>query len=233
MLSKRSSEKEQMDNFEWSGTELDKTLNGLSTINKYLGNTSATFKALKSEILKINKSLKIVDLGCGGGDNLRAIADWCLVNNHPIELVGIDGNPHILENAKKKSTQDHRITYIQADILDAAFVLPKCDILISSHFVYHFSDSELVGFLNRSQSRVASKIIFSELQRNYIPYALFKLAGVFLPFSDHVKQDGLIAIKRAFTKAELIFILRKTNFIEYEIKRKWAFRFLIAISVNE
>ena len=87
--------------------------------------------------------------------------------------------------------------------------------------------------MNRSQSRVASKIIFSELQRNYIPYALFKLAGIFLPFSDNVKQDGLIAIKRAFTKAELIFILRKTNFIEYEIKRKWAFRFLIAISVKE
>ena len=32
-----------MDNFQLSGTDLNKILNGLSTINKYLGNTSANF----------------------------------------------------------------------------------------------------------------------------------------------------------------------------------------------
>ncbi|MFT6324336.1 MAG: 2-polyprenyl-3-methyl-5-hydroxy-6-metoxy-1,4-benzoquinol methylase [Halieaceae bacterium] len=220
-----------MDNFELSGDDLHKTLSGLSTINKYLGNTSATFNAVKKEVCKSNKPLKIIDLGCGGGDNLRAIAKWGQANNQVIELVGIDGNSHTLAYTQQQYPK-LRITYIQADILATEFILPKCDILISSHFMYHFTDTEIVSFLKKSKNRIAIQIIFSELQRNDLAYALFKIGTVFLPFSDIVKQDGLVAIRSSFSKMELRAIMQRAGFTSYKIKWKWAFRFLISISIK-
>jgi 2-polyprenyl-3-methyl-5-hydroxy-6-metoxy-1,4-benzoquinol methylase len=232
MLSVRSSEKEQMDNFELSGVDLNKTLYRLSTINKYLGNTSSILKAVKKEVLKANKPLKIIDLGCGGGDNLRAIAKWCQTKHYAVELLGIDGNTHILKYARQLNRQNTAINYLEADILDTAFVLPTCDILISSHFMYHFSDTEIVDFFKKSKKSISTQIIFSELQRNSIAYSLFKIGAIFLPFSSIVKQDGLAAIRRAFTKTELIYILEQAEFIRYKISWKWAFRFLVLISIK-
>ncbi len=233
MLAKRSSEKEQMDNFELSGEALNRTLSGLSRINKYLGNTSATIHAVKKEILKANKTLKIIDLGCGGGDNLRAIATWCEANKRSVELDGIDGNKHILEYAQLQSNSSFTIQYLQADILADEFTLPECDLLISSHFMYHFSDEEIVIFLKKSKNSISNKIIFSELQRNSFAYYLFKVGSIFLPFSKIVKQDGLAAIRRSFTKKELIAILDRAEFSEYSIKWKWAFRFLVVVDVEK
>ncbi|MCO4813454.1 MAG: methyltransferase domain-containing protein [Flavobacteriales bacterium] len=232
MLDKRSFEKEQMDNLELSGEDLNKTLSGLSIINKYLGNTSSTFNAVKKEILYTDKALKIIDLGCGGGDNLRAISNWCKSNNRSIELIGIDANRHILEFAKQQNNSSRDIEYLQADILDSQFILPNCDILISSHFMYHFSDQQTADFLKKSKKNITTKIIFSELRRTSLAYFLYKIGSIFLPFSKIVKQDGLTAIARAFKKKELIHIFEIAGFKEYTIKYKWAFRFLILIDTK-
>jgi len=229
MLKHRSQEKEQMDNFDLSGDKLHQTLNGLSVINQYFGNTNSTFKAVKKEIIKANKPLTIIDLGCGGGDNLRVIAKWIFEKNQAINLIGIDGNQNILDYAVDKNSPQIQIEYLQADILSDSFEIPKCDILISSHFVYHFSDEGLIQFLQKVKKNVNLKIIFSELQRSSIAYFLFKIGGIFLPFSKMVKQDGLLAIQRAFTKKELITIFQKAGIENYQIKWKWAFRFIVVI----
>ena len=229
MLKFRSSEKEQMDNLTLKGKALHDTLDGLSLINRYLGNTNATFAAVKKEIINTNRPLKIIDLGCGGGDNLRAIADWSNEKKYTVDLIGIDGNAAILEYAIAKNNSIIQIDYLQADILDPAFLMPKCDLLISSHFMYHFSDEALVKFLFQAKEKVAHKIIFSELQRSAIAYNLFRLGSVFLPFSKMVKQDGLKAIRRSFKKKELESIFNKAGIENYKIQRKWVFRYLVEI----
>jgi len=229
-LDKRSTEFEEMDNLNLSGEKLHQTLDGLSIINRFLGNTNATFKLVKAEIKKVGSPLKIIDLGCGGGDNLRAIANWCSQNNKSVELIGLDGNSHILAYARSKNTDSIKIQYQQADLLDSSFQLPHCDLLISSHFIYHFSESKLIEFLNQSKKRVSRKIIFSELRRNKTAYLLFKFGGLFMPFSKMVKQDGLKAIRRSFSKKELEQILNTSLMNDYTLQKKWAFRWEVQIN---
>ncbi len=228
-LQKRSTEQEALDNLNLSGTLLHQTLDGLSIINRFLGNTNATFNAVKPIILHSRVPLKIIDLGCGGGDNLRAIATWCHRRKYPVQLIGIDGNAHILAYAKSKNTNSVSIQYQQANILDPAFKLPACDLLISSHFIYHFSDEALIRFLKTSKSNISKSILFSELRRSKLAYSLFKLGNVFLPFSSMVKKDGLKAIRRSFTKSELENILREAEIGDFKLKRKWAFRWEVVV----
>ncbi|MDE0771213.1 MAG: methyltransferase domain-containing protein [Salibacteraceae bacterium] len=229
MLKLRSIEKEQLDNLQTSGTELTKTLEGLSIINRFLGNTNATFSAVKPILISSETSLTIIDLGCGGGDNLRKIARWCSQKNIRVRLIGIDGNLNILDYALDKNTSSLAVEYVQADILSNEFNLPYCDILISSHFVYHFTDSDLVQFLKKSKPRIKQHLIFSELERSHLAFSLFNAVSIFMPFTKMVRQDGKRAIERAFKKPELDSILIKAGFGNYRITRKWAFRLLISI----
>lgn len=231
-MKNRSTEGEKMDDLNLSGPLLHQTLDGLSVINRFLGNTNATFKQVKSAIRKTEGPLKIIDLGCGGGDNLRAIATWCQQNNQPVQLVGIDGNAHILDYARSKNNSAIFIEYQQADILDPNFQIPSCDLLISSHFIYHFSDEALTSFLKFNKKNISSKIIFSELRRSKLAYYLFKFGNIFLPFSKMVKEDGLKAIQRSFTQQELKKILTAADLGDFIIRRKWAFRWEIEIVLH-
>ncbi len=230
-LTTRSTETEEMDNLDLSGEMLHQTLDGLSYINRLLGNTNATISLVKSSILNSDHPLTILDLGCGGGDNLRAIATWAYKNKHTVQLIGIDGNKNILAYAQSKNTKDISIQYDQADILAPSFQLPPCDLLISSHFIYHFSDADLVSFLKKSKQQISTKIIFSELRRSKLAYVLFKIGNLFLPFSKMVKEDGLKAIRRSFSKKELDAILVGAGFERFEVKRKFAFRWLVEVVV--
>lgn len=228
MLEQRSLEKEQMDNLQLSGKELHDTLNGLTIINRLLGNTNATLKAVKTEIKTAASPVKIIDLGCGGGDNLHSIAQWCDKQNREVHLTGLDGNQNILDYAKRQNTSQKEIQYIQADILAKDFELPDCDLLISSHFMYHFTDEQLIDFLKKSKLKITRKIIFSELSRSTVAYLLFKIFGPVMPFSKMVKQDGLRAIRRSFKKAELEHIFKEAGINALSIQWKWAFRYLVA-----
>ena len=222
MLSKRAHLTEQLDNLDFQGEELENTLGGLSKINRWFGNTNQTLKIIQQEILE-NNIKTIVDLGYGGGDNLRAISKWCKVNNKEIELIGIDGNLHTLNYAKSQG--GNFIEYIQADILSPNFEVQTCDLLISSHFVYHFEDQKLINFLKKARLKVKRSIIFSELERNRIAYFLFIFIGTV--FGKTVKKDGLTAIKRAFLKQELEFIFLASGFKKTQIKRTIWFRLLV------
>lgn len=231
MLDQRSLEQEQMDNLDLSGKELHDTLDGLTVINRFLGNTNATLKAVQREIKNSINPLTIVDLGCGGGDNLLSIAKWCEQQKVEINLIGIDGNQHILDYALQQNTSKINIQYTRADILAEDFALPICDLLISSHFMYHFTDEQLIEFLKKSKNRVRSKMIFSELSRSTIAYSLFKIGGAFMPFSQMVKEDGLRAIRRSFKKRELAHILKEADLVHFSIKWRWAFRYLVSVLV--
>ena len=74
-LTNRSKEQESLDNLDLSGKELEQTLRQLAFINRSLGNTSSLIR----EVLKVIKEnqlekVKIIDLGCGGGDVLTDLA---------------------------------------------------------------------------------------------------------------------------------------------------------------
>lgn len=232
MLETRSLEQEEMDNLQLSGEELYKTLDGLTVINRFLGNTNATLKAVQDDLLQAEGPLTIIDLGCGGGDNLRSISKWCISKNIPANLIGIDGNQHVLEYAAQQEEANQHIKYVQANILADDFHLPPCDLLISSHFMYHFKDEDLIDFLRQNTSNIKSKIIFSELSRSRIAYLLFKIGTPFMPFSKMVKEDGLRAIRRSFKKSELENIFKQANLQRYSISWKWAFRYLITVDMT-
>jgi hypothetical protein len=87
--------------------------------------------------------------------------------------------------------------------MDPDFVVPACDVLVSSHFIYHLSDEAAAAFVARQQPVVTLEVVISELVRSRLASVGFALLSVILRTSSWVRQDGHLAIRRSWTHAEL------------------------------
>lgn len=97
----RSAEKEIMDDFSLDGDNLKKTLGQIALINKWLGGNAVVLKGLKKLIARHpkNKTLTVLDLGCGNGDMLRLMATYLSKNDYTYRLIGIDANKNTIAHA--------------------------------------------------------------------------------------------------------------------------------------
>jgi 2-polyprenyl-3-methyl-5-hydroxy-6-metoxy-1,4-benzoquinol methylase len=225
----RSAEPEKLDNLSLNGDPLHKALKSLEWINKWFGNHRSIVRSIQSICNKEKKPLTIIDLGCGGGDLLSAVARSLQKNKIKFSLTGIDGNDNTLQYAQKKCAGFKMIKFIQADILQDDFSTEPCDVLISSHFIYHFTEDGLIHFFSNNLPGITTAVVFSELERSRFAMILFKLSSFLLPISKLAKQDGLHAIKRSFTKKEWVTILKKANITSYRLRRVPLFRIQLVI----
>jgi len=228
----RSLEKERLDNLNLDGDTLHQALQSLDWINRWFGNHRSVIKAIHAVYKKDKKLLRIIDLGCGGGDLALALAKS--LRRHKIEytITGIDGNANTIAYAQNKCAAFSAITFLQADIMDKHFRIQPCDILISSHFIYHFTSDALVDFFKNNLPAISTAFIFSELKRNHIAMWLFKCSRLMLPISRLAKEDGLLAIQRSFAKKEWLTILQQAGIGTYRLQSVPLFRILLTGITN-
>ena len=219
---------EQLDQLELGGETLNQTLRELSLINRLLGNHLAIRRAVWRQLRQFpSRHWRIIDLGCGGGDVLRMLYRFCQKKGVKADFIGIDGNPYSLQFAQ--SVEANRISYVQADILQPHFQLPKCDLLVSSHFLYHLSNEDLLSFLDTHAPAVGHAWLISELERSRIALTLFRILGPIMRLSPLTRSDGKLAIKRAFTYKEMKELLQGSSWQVFHCKRAWAFRMMITL----
>ena len=224
--SHRSSEMEIMDDFTMEGALFRDTLDKLEIINRFLGGNSVTINGLK-KLLKNqpkNKTITIVDLGCGNGNILRDISKFGRKNNYSFKLIGIDANFAATEYAKELSKEYSELSFKTIDILSEDFKKQSYDIVLCTLFLHHFKNEELISFLKTTTEKATIGVVVNDLHRHKLAYYLFKLIGFFIK-NKMVRQDGLTSVLRAFKRKDLEAILRQVQ-VPFSIKWKWAFRYL-------
>lgn len=207
-LSTRYTGPEIMDSPNFTGHEMGLVLRHLKWVNRTLGNHRNTLNALLEILPKNAQNLHIVDIGCGGGDLICFLSTEFQKRNISVHFTGIDFNPSITAHAAEFVCKNNNIEFITADILSNQFELPACDILISSHFVYRFTDEGLTEFLELWHHRIKHGVIFSELRRSRVSYLLFKVFGRLLFNSEITVNDGLVAIRRSFRINEMQHVVK-------------------------
>ena len=204
-------------------------LKELNTINTLLGGHSITLKGINHFIRSSNDKLTIVEIGCGGGDNLKAIHKWNR-GRHNIKYIGVDLNQACIEFAKKNCV-DLPASFITSDYRTALFDA-KPDIIFSSLFCHHFSDQHLASMLSWLKKNSSRGFFINDLQRH--PLAFHSISLLTHGFSDSylVKNDAPISVLRGFKKKEWEQLFITAGIKNYSIEWKWAFRYLI-IASNE
>ena len=226
-LSKRSEQPELMDDFKEGLQALRIVFDDINRVNTILGGNNITVNAV-ARLLKENPqaSYTIVDMGCGDGNILREVAQYCRKNNHTVRLVGIDLNQEALQLATDASSDYPEIEYQHRDILQLKSTDLNCDIVINTLCMHHFIDRDLLTFLEKFNELARIAVVINDLQRSRWAYYLFKLFSAIFIKTKTAKIDGLISISKGFVKPDLIQYSEKLPDIQHEIKWKWAFRYV-------
>jgi len=228
-FSSRSSQAEIMDDLNCTGRVLERTLEELEIINKWLGGNRITINALEHMLAFHSKEevITIVDLGCGSGDMLRIIDRWGKKKNFKLKLTGIDANPNIIAFAKRNLRDYPHIQLRTLNIFSDEFQSHRYDIVIGTLFYHHFSNEQLVKFLRHLNRQVAIGFIINDIHRHWLAYYSIKLLTQALSRSNMVKYDAPLSVLRAFKEHELRKILEASGTKNVTIRWKWAFRWQV------
>lgn len=211
---------------------IQQNMQELDTINSFLGGHRITLRGVKELIKRYpyQTEFHIVEIGCGGGDNLRTVKAWAERKGIGVKLSGVDINPECIQFAQTING-NRGINFICADYRNADFV-EKPHIIFSSLFCHHFNNDELHTMLHWMQQQSTTGFFINDLHRHPVAYYSIKALTKLFSKSYLVKNDAPISVLRGFTKMELQKIFSDAGITNYSIKWQWAFRWL-AIFAHE
>lgn len=225
--SRRTDETEIMDDFDLKGAELERTLEDLDKINKWLGGNKITLQGIK-KLLKnhpTTQPVHIADVGCGNGAILREIAEWGRAKNINLKLTGIDANTHAIKIAEKLSEYYPEINFNPTNIFSQKFKEQEFDIVLCTLTLHHFKDQQIREILQNFYQQAKIGIVINDLHRSRQAYYLFKaFCRVFIN-NKIAKEDGLTSVLRGFKKRDLKRFSDEIPAKEHEINWKWAYRY--------
>lgn len=194
---------EWMDRLDCDKVLLFNTYRQFKTINKLLSGWDKIYRNyIKPHLLNSDKPASILDIGCGAGDILRYIRDLAEKDGFKLILTGIDPDPRALEfiEQQPKSEQFRFLPVRTEELIKEG---RRFDIVISNHLLHHLNREELTAIAEDAAQLARRTVIFSDIERSDIGFAAFGLIAPLLFRKSYIVSDGLISIKKSYTKKEL------------------------------
>jgi 2-polyprenyl-3-methyl-5-hydroxy-6-metoxy-1,4-benzoquinol methylase len=229
-FSSRSCEKELLDRGDIPFADIERNMQELDFINTWLGGHGISIQGLK-RLLGGRQRIRICEIGCGGGDNLRVLSRYCRKRGIDAEVIGIDSNAHCIAVAREKWT-DGNAQWIHSDYRQADFDKRKPDIIFSSLFCHHFTEDELVSMLRWMEKNAGAGWYINDLHRHPAAYYSIRWLTKWWSRSYMVKNDAPLSVLRGFTRRDWEKILREAGVEVYSLQWKWAFRWLLSKSTG-
>lgn len=226
-LSERSYRKELLDEDNIPFADIRQNMKELNTINTLLGGHQITIAGTKKLLAKHKpgQPVTICEIGCGGGDNLRAVEKWCKALAIEANFIGIDMKPECISFAK----QQYPLLGAQWIISDYSKVQfdQKPDIIFASLFCHHFGNEQMVTMLQWLQANSSVGFFINDLHRNIFAYYSIKLITTVFSRSYLVKNDAPLSVARGFQKKEWQQLASRAGLSNCSVEWKWAFRYLV------
>jgi SAM-dependent methyltransferase len=197
------------------------SLADLRLVNRFLGGR----RALQAAVLPLLEGLaapRLLDVGCGSADLPAAIA---AAAQQPVCVVGLDVKALHLRDAPS------RVRRVVADVRHLPFPARSFDVVTASLFLHHFDGPEVVAVLGRLWSLTRRALVVNDLRRALVPYWFGRLAFPWLFRTPVSVADGLLSIRRAFTRGELVAAFAGAEIPAVRVRACFPYR-LLAVAVR-
>ena len=211
------------------------SLRFIRRVNTLLRYTRATISHLErfSARWRRDETIRLIDFATGSADVPLAILRWADRKNWPMQIVGIDLHATTAQTAQQEAAaqsarfkSDNRLVIMQADAMDAPFADRSFHYALSSMFLHHLDENEVVRVL-REMDRVADRgIIAADLVRNRRAYAWISLFT--LVSNPMVRHDARVSVAQAFTEDELIAMRDQAGVGYARYSKHFGHRFVLA-----
>jgi 2-polyprenyl-3-methyl-5-hydroxy-6-metoxy-1,4-benzoquinol methylase len=197
-LAVRSRQDEQMDAPDLDPAIYAKVLHDLARVNRWTFTAHPVLTFMKRAAGDL-RHFRLMDVGFGDGDVLRAIARWAKKRGIDADLVGVDLNANSVAAAREATPPDLAIDYRAGDYLDQP---GPFDFVISSQVTHHMTDDQLMTFLRYMEKEARRGWLICDLHRHGFAYWGFPLLARLLFVHRIVREDGRLSIARSFRPAE-------------------------------
>ena len=226
-FSNRSYESELLDAPDIAAELLFQNLKELDFINKTLGGHAVSLAGIKKLITNKNKLYHIVDIGCGGGDAMKSIADWAKQNNYQVKLTGVDFNGDAIDYVNKNCKNYLEINGVKSDYREFLKSNDTIDIIHCSLFCHHIKDEKLIELFMFLKQYAKTGFVINDLHRHWFAYYSIKFLTRLLNGSALVRNDAPLSVLRGFKNEELQILLDQAHVKNTRVSWRWAFRYLI------
>jgi SAM-dependent methyltransferase len=224
MLQRRVLADERMDDPSLAPEVYAAVLNDLATVNGVTMARRPTLSFLKRAVAT-SSQFRLLDVGFGDGDMLRAIAAWAEQQGLVADLVGIDLNPRSADVARAQTPANLPIRWETGDYLDLE--AEPWDFVISSLVAHHMTHEQLIRFLAFMEGRARRGWLVNDLHRHAFAYLGFPLLARLMRWHHIVRHDGQLSIARSYRPAEWSPLLGEAGICDARVYRAFPFRLCV------
>lgn len=204
----------------------ERALVGLSRIN-FWSRTAQVFCRRLRLWSGPSKTMRVLDLACGGGDVVLRLEMLARRQGVAIQVDGCDISSRAIGYARRRAqVLSSAATFFQLDVLRDP--LPEYDVFISSLFLHHLRRRDVVRLLHQASRFSRRGLLISDLERTRTGYLLALLACRVLTRSSVVHTDSLRSVRAAFSLSELGQMARDAGLSGFRLSRVWPCRVLLS-----
>lgn len=224
-LTIRARQAEQMDAPDLDPAVYAQVLHDLARVNRWTFTAWPTIAFLDRAIGAASR-FRLIDVGFGDGDVLRAVARWARKRGIEAELVGVDLNEKSLAAARAVTPPDLAIDYRAGDYANQA---GPFDFIISSQVAHHMTDAQLIAFIRHMEAEARAGWLICDLHRHGFAYWGFPILARLLRVHRIVREDGRLSIARSFRRDDWHAILEQAGIAADHVRivRRFAFRLCV------
>lgn len=224
MLETRATQDELMDDPALDAGTYTEVLQDLAQVNTVTLARRPTLKFLERAVGD-RKRFRLLDVGFGDGDMLRAIQRWADRRGIAAELVGIDLNPRSVAAARDRTPATASIEYRTGDYADLAG--EGWDCVVSSLVAHHMTRDQLVAFLRFMDEQARAGWFVNDLRRSRFAWLGYPLLARILNWHPIVRHDGRLSIARSYRREEWAPLLASAGIESAHLKRVFPFRLCV------
>lgn len=204
-------------------------LRALARVNRL----SLTAWRVWREITRIHEmrggAVRVLDVACGGGDVLAAVARRASAAGVSVELVGCDASGVALDDAARRvvdAAPELRLETHRADVTRDA--LPDgADLVCSSLFLHHLERADAARLLGVMADAARRTLLVQDLRRTRIGWWLAAATLRVVTRSEIARHDGPTSVAGAFTLDEVRGLAWQAGLTDAELGPAWPQRWTL------
>lgn len=216
--------REAMDEPDCDAEMLERTYAQFRWVNPFVSGWRGMYRREIRPLLSPRHPLTLLDVGSGGGDVSRSLADWAARDGLRLEVTGIDPDPRAQAFASSGPPVPG-LSFRRALSSDLVAEGARFDFVVSNHVLHHLTPQELGGLLFDSERLCTARVLHADIARSRFAYLGFGLATAPFFRRSFIRDDGLISIRRSYTPDELRPVLPPGWWVEAAAPSRLVLRF--------
>ena len=204
------------------------SLDDLARINRLLGGTRLTLRALDALVGPRSRRtpLELLDAACGGGEMAAAMARWASKRGFAARVRAVDANRTIAAIAQARVGAE--VDVFVGDLLALDLDAGSVDVAACSLVVHHLDPALAVRALAELRRVARVGVIVNDLVRTRVGLAGARVLARAATRNPITRHDAVVSVRRAYTRDELHDLVRQAGLLPVRTIAALGYRVAIA-----